>query len=84
MSMLGFEQLQDRLLMHIRERIRSGELTERGLARMTGISQPHVHNVLKGKRFFSLRAADAVLLELRLDVIDLIEPDDLSHIMERR
>jgi transcriptional regulator with XRE-family HTH domain len=48
-------------------------LTERGLARRAGISQPHLHNVLKGKRFFSLQTADLVLHELGLSVVDLIE-----------
>ena len=76
--MLGFEQLQSRLLALIRERISSGELTERRLAHMTGISQPHVHNVLKGKRFLSLRAADAVLFVLRVDIVDLLRPDDFA------
>ncbi len=31
----------------------NGELTERGFARSVGISQPHVHNVLKGVRNLS-------------------------------
>ncbi len=56
-------------------RVRNGEITERGLARRTGISQPHIHNVLKGKRFFSWEAADAVLLELGLTVEDLVDDE---------
>jgi len=74
---MSFEELQRRLVLHLRVRVRNGELTERGLARITHISQPHMHNVLKGKRFFSIQTADAILRELRMDVLDLIEPIEL-------
>ena len=76
---MDFTRLQCRLVTHIRERVRSGEITERGLARMTGISQPHIHNVLKGKRFLSIETADQLLHELRVDLLDLIEPGDFSN-----
>jgi len=82
--MLGFEHLHNRLVAEVRGRIRSGELTERGLALRAGLSQPHMHHVLKGKRAFSLRSADAVLLELRLDVIDLLRPEDFADSPARR
>jgi hypothetical protein len=41
--------------------VSSGQLTECGLARMTGVSQPHFHNVLEGKRYFSPETADEIL-----------------------
>jgi len=75
--MLNFSELQLRLKALLHERIRSGELTERGLARRTGISQPHIHNVLKGKREFSFESADAVLRGLGLDILDLLDSDHL-------
>lgn len=81
---MDFQDLERRFIEHIRERIRSGELTERGLARLAGISQPHVHNVLKGKRIFSLETADAILRVLRLDLLDLIDPDEVSEFHRRR
>ncbi len=71
---MNFKHLEHRFLCELRERIRSGAVTERGLARLTGVSQPHIHNVLKGKRFFSLEKADQVLGSLGLDVLDLIDP----------
>jgi len=71
---VNFKHLEHRFLCELRERIRSGAVTERGLARLTGVSQPHIHNVLKGKRFFSLEKADQVLGSLGLDVLDLIDP----------
>jgi transcriptional regulator with XRE-family HTH domain len=81
---MNFQELQRRFVDHLRERTRSGELTERGLARMTGVSQPHIHNVLKGKRYFSIETADAVLSELRLDLVDLLESTDLPGWRRRR
>jgi hypothetical protein len=37
-----FEELQKKLIDVVRERLRAGEVTERGLARMCAISQPHM------------------------------------------
>lgn len=76
---MDFQELEQRFLDHIRERIRSGEMTERQLARLAGISQPHVHNVLKGKRLFSTALADTVLRVLRLDLLDLLRPEEVPR-----
>ena len=77
--MLTFQELQRRLIALLRYRISSGEMTERGLAKKSGISQPHIHNVLKGKRSFSVETADAVLHTLHLSVLDLLEPGDSAE-----
>jgi transcriptional regulator with XRE-family HTH domain len=74
---MDFQQLRERLVIHLRDRVRSGELSERGLARISGISQPHIHNVLKGKRVLSLEMSDAILRQLRIDLLDLMKPEDL-------
>jgi hypothetical protein len=37
-----FQELQKKLVDLARERVRAGEVTERGLARMCAISQPHM------------------------------------------
>jgi hypothetical protein len=58
--------------------VRSGELTERGAARITGVSQPHLHNVLKGARVLSPGLADQVLRSLKLCLFDLLEPQELE------
>ena len=76
---MDFQELERRFIEHLRHRIRSGELTERGLAKLAGISQPHVHNVLKGKRIFSPEMSDAILHVLRLDLLDLISPQEIDH-----
>ena len=68
---LTFEDAQLRLLDYIRNRIRNGELTERALARQIGISQPHVHNALKGVRTLSPKILDSILRHFRLSLVDL-------------
>jgi len=76
---MDFEELRERLVANLRERVRSGELTERGLARISGVSQPHIHNVLKGKRLLSPEMSDAILRNLRMDLLDLMRPEDLME-----
>jgi len=79
-----FRQLQSRLVTALREKVRSGELTERGIARLSGLSQPHIHNVLKGKRSLSADAADAILLAVRLKTLDLFQSSELIAWLGRR
>lgn len=77
MPIISFEMLQTRLLDHLRSRIRNGEITERGLAKKTGVSQPHVHNLLKGVRSLTPQFADQLMNGLGLGILDLMEPDEL-------
>ena len=70
---INFEWLQLELIQYVRASIRKGEVTERALARASGISQPHLHNVLKGKRALSLEKADRILAHLKLDLSEFLE-----------
>ena len=72
---LDFGELEVRLIHHLQQRIRSGEISERSLARVIGVSQPHLHNVLKGRHLFSIATADKILRHLNLDLLDLIDPE---------
>jgi transcriptional regulator with XRE-family HTH domain len=74
-----FEILQARLILMLRNRIQNGELTERRLARLTGISQPHIHNVLKGIRVLSPQIADLLLEHLQLTIYDLLQPEEAAQ-----
>jgi hypothetical protein len=67
-----FEDAQINLLAYVRDRIRNGELTERGFARQIGISQPHAHNALKGVRTLSPDVLDAILRYFHLSLLDLL------------
>jgi len=66
-----FHDTHERLLAHLRERVRNGELTERALARKLGISQPHVNNVLRGRRKLSQEVADLLLNFFHVSLLDL-------------
>jgi hypothetical protein len=61
-------ELYRHLIETARQRVRAGEVTERGLARQCGISQPHMHNILKNLRSLSPESADRLMgvLDLRL------------------
>src|SRR5690606_21302837 len=82
-----FHRLFSVLLGHVRNQIRRGELSERGLARLIGYSQPHVHNVLAGVRHMNARFADDLLGGLGLTLQDLTPtaggPSPLSHVAVR-
>jgi hypothetical protein len=71
---MDFSTLQRRLLDAARRKVRNGEVTERALAQLAGISQPHLHNALKGIRALSPELADRLLMKLELTIIDLLEP----------
>ena len=75
---MDFRELEQQLILLLRDKVRSGEVTERALARIIGLSQPHIHNVLKGKRSLSLDTADAILHRLRVDLTELMGLEDLA------
>jgi hypothetical protein len=67
---MSFHLLQLRVIAHVQERVRRGDVTERGLARLTGISQPHLHNILKGVRVLTPHMADLILRQLHINLLD--------------
>jgi hypothetical protein len=75
---LTFQELQGRLLSYVVRRIRNGEFTERGLARILGVSQPQLHNVLKGARPLRPEFADYLLHHFEIGVLDLVGAAELS------
>jgi hypothetical protein len=79
-----FEELQQRLARVVRARIGNGEFTERGLARMTGISQPQIHNYLKGARKLSPEFADRLMLRFDISLVDLFDPCVLLELAAAR
>lgn len=81
---ITFARLQTRLIGEVRARLSNGEFTERGLARMIGISQPHIHNVLKGCRNLTVEIADSILQGVGLSVTDLIAAKELGGALEDR
>lgn len=80
---LNFVEIRCRLLEHLRDRIRNGEITERRLAALAGISQPHIHNVLKGVRNLSPELIDLVFKCLNCSVLDLCSLEELTQPLQR-
>ncbi|MCC6342245.1 MAG: XRE family transcriptional regulator [Bryobacterales bacterium] len=76
--------LRLRLLEDLHRRIRGGEFTERGLARRLAVSQPHIHNILKGARVMSLELADHIIAELEIPAERLLSAEDLLRIHRRK
>lgn len=74
-----FSTLQERLIRRLNREIRAGNLTERELARRAGLSQPHVHNVLKGIRSPTVGSADAMLRAISAGVCDLMESPETDR-----
>jgi hypothetical protein len=75
---LLFSGLKGRLIQRLREEVRNGTCTERGLARRAELSQPHIHNVLKGIRALSAESADNLLIAMSWSVLDLISPAEIE------
>jgi hypothetical protein len=81
---LTFATLQRRLLLHVRGLLANGELTERGLARLIGLSQPHIHNVLKGARVLTPDVGDLLAAALGVSLLDLAGSEELGSALESR
>ncbi len=79
-----FATLHRRMLSHVRDRLANGELTERGLARMVGVSQPHIHNVLKGVRVLTSDVGDLLIGALEVSLLELAESEELGAVLEGR
>lgn len=83
-SLVTFSTLQRRMVAHLRTLMSNGELTERGLARMIGVSQPHMHNILKGVRPLSLEIGDQISGVLGISLLEFAESAELASVLEDR
>ncbi len=75
---VSFQALQSRLIRFVNLRIKNGDFTERGLARILGISQSQIHNVLKGARRLQPELADHLMAKLDVSLVDLLELGGLN------
>lgn len=75
---MDFSAVQMRLIAAAKARVRDGSLTERGLARSIGVSQPHIHNVLKGARILTPFIADKILFALNMSIGCLLREDEIA------
>jgi len=81
---MNFRALYERLLATLRLRLASGEVSERRLAHLVGVSQPHMHNVLKGVRFLSPEIADRIVRHLGISLLELFPREEIDSIYRRR
>ena len=58
---IAIGDLCNRLLDSLRVAVASGSLTVRRLAKEIGVSQPHMQNIMSGKRELTMQIADRVL-----------------------
>ncbi len=71
--------LQTRLIAFVNSRIQNGEFSERSLARQLGLSQPQLHNVLKGARKLQIPLADSFLAHFGISVKDLLTEEEIKE-----
>ena len=70
---LSFQLLHARALRALQHKIHNGEFSERTLARLARVSQPHVHHVLCQKRRGRLELIDQLLRDARISFTDLLD-----------
>jgi plasmid maintenance system antidote protein VapI len=80
---MNFFNLRELLLMRLRRMLETGAVSESTLARRLGVSQPHLHNTLKGVRGVTMQMADQFLESMGWSVLDLIELPDLESAAKR-
>ena len=73
-----FKSLAGRLVRHLQELVRRGETSERNLARLILYSQPHIHNILHGKRRITLELADQIMSMLGIPLLGLLTQEELG------
>jgi len=73
-----FDDLERALVGNLRLRAYNGEFTERQLAKLARVSQPHIHNVLKGVKALSNELSDRILKVLGITILDLMDPERLA------
>jgi transcriptional regulator with XRE-family HTH domain len=80
---LNFVSLRQRLINVVNRLISNGLYTERGIARLTGISQPQVHNILKGARSLTPETADLLMGKMNILLLDLISREEAEERLVR-
>lgn len=76
---MTFRQAYADLLAQLHTRIRNGGTSQREVARELGISQPHMNNVLKGRRTLSFDRADLLLKSIDASLVFLSPPPALRN-----
>lgn len=81
---MRFGVLRGRLIEGLRSLVANGFYTERSLARCIGISQPQMHNILKGRRALTPEVADLAMERMSMSVLDLLLPEEVAEFERRK
>jgi len=76
---IAISDLCDRLMENLKAGVASGSLTVRRLARQIGVSQPHMQNIMSGKRTLTMQMADRLLQYQQRTVLDLANASELGE-----
>lgn len=80
---IAIGDLCNRLIQDLRVGVSSGSLTVRRLAREVGVSQPHMQNIMSGKRALTIHMADRLLQYGHRSVLDLASASELGESLGR-
>lgn len=75
---IAISDLCNRLLESLKKSVASGSLTVRRLAAEIGVSQPHMQNIMNGKRALTMAIADRLLEYQRRSVLGLATASELG------
>lgn len=81
--MISFLTLRSQFLEEVRRRIRNGQWTERRLAVTIGISQPHLHHILRELRTATPKISDALLEALNFSLLDCLPAPEIRKFLEK-
>jgi plasmid maintenance system antidote protein VapI len=71
--LLGFGAQADALLLKLRGIVANGIVSERRIAQVVGLSQPHIHHLLSGERTLTVQVADRLLRTLEISPVELLD-----------
>lgn len=78
---ISVEELQGRVLAYARQAVLRGAISENRLAQLIGLSQPHLHHILKGKRTARPEHCDAIARALAITALDLYTLEELRSLI---
>lgn len=80
---IAISDLCNRLLESLRTSVASGSLTVRRLAKEIGVSQPHMQNIINGRRALTIGMADRLLEFQQRSALDLATAAEIGEALRR-
>lgn len=80
--LISAREIASRVRVHARDLVQRRQLSTVDLAHRTGYSQPHISQLLTGKRSMTIEAADALILALHLQPADVLTEEQRREIAQ--